>query len=136
LCGAIAGAAGTLGYKAHQTGKKLAAKDTNEANTEISLADSKIIAESMKRDSEFSITRDNVVATFRRTADGRCSVHLTGKDKTEEELQAIGQELVGRVTQQYAYNKVVTDLKKRGFTVTNEEVAADQTIRISVSKYV
>ena len=59
-----------------------------------------------------------------------------GDNKTDAQLQAIGQELVGKVTQQYAYNKVVTELKSQGFTVTDEEVTADQAIRIHVTKYV
>jgi hypothetical protein len=61
---------------------------------------------------------------------------VSGRNKSEEELTATGRDLLGRVTQQYAYNKTMQQLKKQGFTVTNEEVAADQSIRIRVCKYV
>lgn len=90
----------------------------------------------MARESQFTIRKDDVTATFSRAADGRCTVHVRGEKKTDQELQTIGKELVGRVTQQYAYNKVVSELKSQGFTVTNEEVANDQSIRIQVSKFV
>ncbi len=134
LCGAVAAAAASLGYKA------LAAEQTEVLDTtrqiEISMENSQVVAESMARGSQFSICKDDVTATFSRSGDGRCVVHVSGDNRTDAELKQIGQELVGRVTQQYAYNKVVTELKGQGFTVTGEEVTNDKAIRIHVSKYV
>jgi hypothetical protein len=136
LCGAIAGAAGLLGYRAIKGGTETAAKGSAEKSVEIPLEGSQVVADAMKRDSRFSVQRDDVTATFTRDADGRCTVHVAGLNRSDEELAELGQELVDRVTQQYAYHKVVSELKSRGFTVTHEDVAADQTIRIHVSKYV
>ena len=136
LCGAIAGAAATLGYRALNTGQSLSVEEPEDRLVEITLESSEVIADAMKRESEFAVRKDDITATFRRAADGRCQVHVTGKDTTDEELRTIGRELVGRVTQQYAYNKVLSELKKQGFTVAHEEVTADQAIRIRVSKYV
>jgi len=135
LCAAIAGAAGALGYKVLETASDLEALE-EQSIAEVSIEGSEVVAEAMKRDSQFVITRGDIAAVFRRGADGRCVVHVSGKNKTDEALRKAGQELLGRVTQQYAYNKVVTELKNKGFTVTSEEVSADQTIRIHVSKYV
>lgn len=136
LCGAVAAAAGSLGYKAlvHEQVDEI--EKSTENWVEIPLEDSQVVADSMARESQFTIRKDNVTATFSRSADGRCTVHVSGQNVPESELNKIGQELVGRVTQQYAYNKVVTELKAQGFTVTNEEVTNDQAIRIHVSKYV
>lgn len=136
LCGAAAAAAGALGYKALAREEIIEAEDATERFVEIPIEDSQVIAESMARESQFAIRKEDVTATFSRSADGRCTVHVAGQNKTEEELSAIGRELVGKVTQQYAYNKVVTELKTQGFTVTSEEVTNDQAIRIHVSKYV
>jgi hypothetical protein len=138
LCGAIAGAAGALGYKALKTNNENLILDENPLgnSVEIPIEGSQIVAETMQRESKFVICKDDVTATFTREADGRCCVHVTAKNRSDQELQSIGKELVGRVTQQYAYNKVLTELKNQGFSVTNEEVANDQTIRIRVSKYV
>ena len=135
LCGAVAGAAAALGYKVLAADEEAAAQPV-EQWVDISLEGSQVVAEAMQRGSEFTIRKDDVTATFRREADGRCVAHVRGSNRSEHELQAVGQELVGRVTQQYAYNKVLSELKSQGFTVTNEEVASDQTIRISVCKYV
>ncbi len=137
LCGAAAAAASVLGYKALTPREETVEGEEQEENwVEIPIEDSQLVAESMARESEFTIKKDDVTATFSRSADGRCTVHVKGQNRTDEELSAIGRELVGRVTQQYAYNKVMTELKAQGFTVTAEEVTNDQAIRIHVSKYV
>ena len=136
LCGAVAGAAAALGYKALSVEDSLAKCGKLDSWVDVSLEGSEIIADAMRRESEFIIAKDDVTATFRREADGRCTVHVGGVNKTEEELNRIGQELVGKVTQQYAYHKVVTEMKNQGFTVTNEEITADRTIRIQVQKFV
>lgn len=138
LCGAVAAAAGTLGYKAltHDQVDGVVEDTSTERWVDIPLDDSQVIADSMARESQFTIRKDDITASFSRAADGRCSVHVSGENKSEAQLSAIGQELVGRVTQQYAYNKVVSELKAQGFTVTAEEVTNDQAIRIRVSKYV
>ena len=135
LCGAIAGAAVALGYKAVDAGSILQnlEKDTS---VEVSLEGSEVIADAMKRESEFVITKGDVTARFQRAADGRCTVHVSGQNMTNQELSTVGRELIGRVTQQYAYNRVVSEMKKQGFTITSEEIAADQTIRVNVCKYV
>ena len=138
--GAIAAAAGTLGYKAitsvNEQGQELVDLTPADRHVEVSMEGSQIVADAMQRDSQFTIHRDDVTATFKREADGRCTVHVAGTNRTDQELEAIGKELVGKVTQHYAYNKVMSQLKNQGFTVTNEEVTNDQTIRIRVSKYV
>lgn len=140
LCGAVAAAAGALGYNSLKCGQEteidLDSLGASKNCVEIPLEDSQVIADTMARESQFTINKDDVAATFYRAADGRVSVHVSGDNKTDNELDAMGQELIGRVTQQYAYNKVLTELKQQGFSVTSEEVANDQTIRIHVSKYV
>jgi hypothetical protein len=134
LCGAIAGAAAALGYKALDCGS-LQNLET-DTSVEVSLEGSEVIADTMKRESEFVITKGDVTARFQRAADGRCTVHVSGQNMTNQELSTVGRELIGRVTQQYAYNRVVSEMKKQGFTITSEEIAADQTIRVNVCKYV
>lgn len=136
LCGAIAGAAGVLGYKALNVGKSLAVEKPSDTWIEISLEGSEVVADAMKRESEFVIGKDDVTATFSRSADGRCTVHVSGLNKTSDELTAIGRELLNQVTQQYAYNRVVSEMKNQGFSITNEEITADRTIRVNVCKYV
>ncbi len=47
----------------------------------------------------------------------------------------MGQELIGRVTQQYVYHKMITELRERKLAVVDEEVAEDRTIKIRVRNW-
>jgi hypothetical protein len=47
-------------------------------------------------------------------------------------LKRLGEALVGRVTQQYAYHKLVSELKDRQMTILQERVGEDQAIHIRV----
>lgn len=134
LCAAVGSVAGIMGYKTLT--QTVTDQTTDSCKVEVSLKGSDIVAESMRRESQFAITNGDVTATFKRAADGKCIVHVSGKNRAEAELRAIGEDMLGRVTQHYAYNKVVTELKRQGFTVTDEEVTNSQTVRIKVRKYV
>jgi hypothetical protein len=133
ICSAAAAAAAALGYK---TLRESAGATDNATGTAVEIDAGQVVAESMRVDATFTVAKDDVTTTFRRTADGRATVHVAGAGRSDAELEAIGRELVGRVTQQFAYNKVLTELKRQGFTVTGEEVSGDQTIHVRVSRYV
>lgn len=140
LCATAAGIASSLGYcvlkDAKQTEELEIQQKEMENSVEISLEKSHILGENLARGSSFILQKDDITTVFKRTTDGGCSVHVSGKNKTDQELRAIGDQLVNKITQQYTYNKVITELKKKGFSVDHEELSQDQTIRIQVSKYV
>ena len=45
------------------------------------------------------------------------------------------QQFVNQINQRYAYNKVVSEVKARGFSVTEEQVQPDQSIRVVVRRW-
>jgi ABC-type transporter MlaC component len=63
---------------------------------------------------------------------GKCTVTAEAKGKSKAELQQIAEEFSQKVTQCFSYNKVVTQLKSKGFSMVNEEVMSDNGIRIHV----
>lgn len=139
LCGAAAAAGAALGYKALKSlDDAVEASDGGATSSavEMKLDGSSILAESLEATGSFVLSCNEITATFSRGADGACSVHVEGTGKTEEELRLAGQRLINKITQQYAYNKVVTDLKAQGFTVNHEEVDAQDAVHIRVSRYV
>jgi hypothetical protein len=75
---------------------------------------------------------DGVRATLTRDARGRLKVCVEGEHLSKAELHAIGEELVGRITQQYVYHKLMTELQDRNVAVVDQEVTADQTIKIRI----
>ena len=42
---------------------------------------------------------------------------------------------MGRVTQQYAYHRIMSELKERNMTVVGEELSADQSVKIRVRNF-
>ena len=42
---------------------------------------------------------------------------------------------MGRVTQQYVYNRVVNELNDRQMTIVGEEVTEDQSVKIRVRNF-
>ena len=78
-----------------------------------------------------TIVREGVTIEFRRDERGVCSLCVRG-DWTKSALRKIGEEDAGRVTQQYAYSKLVTELKKRNYSVVDEHVQGDASIRVRV----
>lgn len=81
-----------------------------------------------------SFSRDGVLAEFYIDAAGALAVRVSGRE-TEERLREIGQELAGRVAQQYAYHRLVTELKARHMNVVDETVEEDGTVRMRVRVY-
>jgi len=79
-----------------------------------------------------TVTRSGITVTFSRDARGRASLQVTGTGQGQEELRALGEELSQRVVQQYVYQKLMDEMRKRGFNVVEEEQNADQSIRLKV----
>jgi hypothetical protein len=101
------------------------------AKAEIEVEDSEVLGEAVSSES-IVVERDGVRATFSRDQRGALKVCLDGAGHTKAELQQIGQELVARVTQQFVYHRIVTELKERKMNIVDEEVAADRTVTIRV----
>ena len=57
---------------------------------------------------------------------------MEGESYSKDQLRQIGEELVGRVTQQFVYHRVVTELKQRGMAIVQETVGADRTVKLRV----
>jgi hypothetical protein len=135
ISAAIAAAIGTMGFT---TVKALNAARTTGSRTnraEIEVEESEILAETAGTDQQIVVERDGVRAIFSRDARGALKVCMEGEHLSKTQLQQIGEELIGRVTQQYAYHRIVTELKERRMTIVDEELAADQTVKIRVKNF-
>lgn len=93
---------------------------------------SEVVTNQLGRDQRIAVTRDGATVTFSRDARGKAALCVTGKDQTEEELRALGEELSQRVVQHYVYQKLMAEMDARGFNVVEEEVAEDRSIRLRV----
>jgi len=135
---AVAAAATSLGYSVVAEGVDRitqgmqAEEASNNRQIQLEIANSELVTGQLGRDQRISVTRDGVTVTFMRDARGHAKLCVTGTGKTDEVLRAFGEELSQRVVQRYVYQRVMDELRTHQFTVVEEDVEADQSIRLKV----
>jgi Protein of unknown function (DUF1257) len=133
---AVVAAATSLGYQvasevaADRKTASLAPK--NSSRVELEIENSEVVTNQLGREQRMSVTREGVTVTFSRDARGRASLCVTGDGRSQEELRALGEELSQAVVQQYVYQKLMDEIRARGFNVVEEETSADRSIRLKV----
>jgi hypothetical protein len=133
LTAAVTAAVASMGFSV-AAGIAPAAAVTANAKTraEIELEDSEILQESGSIGEELVVERAGIRAVFSRDARGALKLCVEGDGHSKAELKRVGEELIGRVTQQYVYHRVVTELQQRNMTIVDEHVGADRTVKIRV----
>src|SRR5437660_1384223 len=133
ITAAVTAALGTMGYAlAKDTGPNRRVRGDTKARAEIEVENSEILEGAAGTDEEMVVEKDGVRAVFSRDARGALKVCMEGEGYSKAQLRQIGAELIGRVTQQYVYHRIVTEMKERNMTIVDEEVAADRTVKIRV----
>ena len=89
----------------------------------------------MPRGETLVFAKDDIQVVFSRDLRGKLSVRVHSDSLSQAELKALGEEFVAKVTQQYAYHRLMTELQQRNFTVASEETEADGTVRLQVRVY-
>jgi hypothetical protein len=139
ITAAVAGAAAALGFVTQQEVQETLQQDQKvetKQTVQVELEQSEVVATQMKAGQEIVVTKENVEIHVRRDERGRCVVCATGKGLTKAELKQIAQQFAQKVTQCFVYDKVMRELKAKNFNLVNEEVMADQSIRIHVRRFV
>jgi hypothetical protein len=132
ITAAVTAAVGSLGFAVLQGAVPDQETATSATRTEIDVEDTEILEAGGATGEELVIERDGVRGVFARDARGALKLCLEGAGMTKTELQKLGEELIGRVTQQYAYHRIVSELKSRNMAIVEEEVSADRTVKIRV----
>jgi hypothetical protein len=127
---AVVGAAASMGFAVIATPAR--EKTTRSVGVETEVPNSEIIAEQLSPDQKIVIQKDDVTITFTTDDRNRCLACVTGKRHSDFELRHIGEEVAGRVVQQFAYNKLVSELKHRDYTIIEEQVLSDESVRLRV----
>jgi hypothetical protein len=126
---AVTAAMGTMGFAIIPTKAVATSKVVSKNRAEIDVEESEILNDTVN---DIVVERQGVRAVFSRDARGGLKLCVEGDHKTKAELKQIGEELMGSVTQQYAYHRIVSELQQRNMTVVAEEVSADRTVKIRV----
>jgi hypothetical protein len=136
ITAAVAAAVGAMGFASIQEGEITSGiSSTTRNREEIEVEDSEILEAAAGTGEEIVVERDGVRATFSRDARGALRVCMEGGGLSKAQLRKLGNELIGRVTQQYAYHRIVTELKQKNMTIVDEQVTKDQTVKIRVRNW-
>ncbi len=130
IVSAVMGAAGAMGFSVAASAEAPAGTAVDSVETEV--ANSQVLSEAMSRGEKIRIQKDGVVVEVGVDARGRCSVCASGAGLTKSQLEKIGEDIAGRVVQQFAYHKLMTELKSRGFSIEQERVSNDHSIEVRV----
>ncbi len=104
----------------------------NSGKVELEIENSEVVTSQLAREQRIAVTREGVTITFSRDARGKASLCVTGDGHNKEELRAIGEELSQAVVQQYVYQKLMDEVRTRGFNVIEEDTNTDRSIRLKV----
>lgn len=105
-------------------------KSKPRVREEIEVEDSEILQGAASQ--ELVVEREGMRAVFSRDARGALKLCMEGEGHTKAELRRVGEELIGRVTQQYVYHRIVTEMKDHHLSIVDEQVSADNTVKIRV----
>ena len=136
ISSAVAAAAVSLGFNvlqdvAQEGLPRNAGAETSRKVT-FDVPHSEVVTGTLGRDQRVRLGRDGVVAEFSRDSRGRAAVCVTGAGYSEEQLRAIGEELSGRMVQQYMLTKLKNEMAARGMDLVEETVDETQSIRLRV----
>jgi hypothetical protein len=133
LAAAVAAAATSAGFRVtKQAAVAAAARATSKVELEVENAD--VVEDTLRAGQSIVVERDGVRVTFSRDERGRMKTCVEGS-LPKAELRAIGEDLSGRVVQQYVYRRLQDELGKRGFTTLAEEKGPDESIRVHVRRF-
>jgi hypothetical protein len=132
----VAAAATSLGYEIVDAQAQKRREEAEEANRprqiQLEVPHSDIVTDQLTRDQQISVQRGDVTITFSRDARGHASLCVTGYGQSDAELRKLGEELSQRVVQKYVYRRLIDEMKAHQFLVVEEEVDANEAIRLKV----
>ncbi|MBN1459508.1 MAG: DUF1257 domain-containing protein [Armatimonadetes bacterium] len=138
MAAAIGAACAAMGYTAHRT---LEQRDVNAISSapirqrvELEMSHAEVIGEALSREQSVQFEKDGVVATFTKDARGNLGLHVDG-ELGREELTRVGQQLLNQVRQQYACEKVKSEVLTQGFSLVDEHVDEQGNIRLKVRRF-
>ncbi len=135
IAAAVTSAIGTVGFAIANGSETRLPIETTGTTAEFEVENSEILAEGSIPGESIAVQKDGVTIRFSRDRNGALRVCVEGEGYSKAQLRGFGEDLVGRVTQQYAYHRMMEEMKKQNMTVIHEEVDADRTVRIRVKSW-
>jgi hypothetical protein len=95
-----------------------------------------IVAEQLGYEEELTFEKDDLLLAFGHDARGKFYVRVFGpKDRPAAELRAVGDQFARELIQQFAYNRIATELDRRGVQVVDESVDNEGNIVLTTRRW-
>lgn len=136
ITAAVGSAAAVMGLAMKDSAANKVGVAVEEGNSvEVELDDSQAVGASLAADKEIVLTRGTMTLRIRHNNEGRCVICAEGKGHSKAELETVAQEFAQKTSQCFIYNKVMTELRAKGFQVVDEEQMEDEAVRIHVRRW-
>ena len=132
---AVVAAATSLGYQIASDAaamKNTPGPQKSSRNVQLEIENSEVVTNQLGRDQRIVVTKGDITIAFARDARGKASLCVSGEGHDKEELKALGEELSQAVVQQYVYQKLMDEMRARGFNIVEEETHSDRSIHLRV----
>lgn len=131
LAAAVTSAAASAGFRVMKEEKKSWLK--KKTTTELTMENLDVVADTLSHNSKIVVEKDGVTVIFTRDGRGHFKTCVEGH-LSKEELTKIGEELAGKVVQNYVYRRLSTELENQGFITLDEERGPDDSIQLHVRR--
>lgn len=129
---AVVSAAAAMGFSIVTAGTVVDLDEKEQNKVEVDVANSDVLSEQMHARQSITIAKGGVSVDISTNESGVLTVCASGA-ATKAQLRVVGEEVAGRVVQQFAYHKLMTELSSRGFHVLDESVSSDSSIQVRVT---
>ena len=134
LSGAAAAVMASVGFTAVQQAVDAAGRvDGQEVDrVEIDLANSGEVALSLGREEVLTFAKDGLTVRFSRDVRGKLKICVEGSGYAKADLKRFGEELAGRVVQQYVCTRILDEMQRNGLSLVEQTVDEENNIRIKL----
>ncbi len=148
FAGMAAAAAAGLGMKAAEAAGRVEEEErrhgllqdevdqlrTEAERIDVSVATEAALEQAVAERCSLSFADDRVQLTVTRDIRGKVTVRAHGDGISRAELTERANRFLGLIQQQVAYRQVVTEMKRHGFAVAEEERTEDGTVRVRIKR--
>ena len=127
---AATAAASTLGFAIGSTKAKVKAA----TKVDIAMEKSQAVSAGIAVGETVVFSKDDIQVKFYRDHQGKYGICVEGQ-YSQEQLREIGQQLADKITQQYVYNQLVTELQNRNYQVIDQQTRQDGTVTMHVRTF-
>ena len=132
LSGAAAAVMASLGFTAVRQAAEPheRARVAESDSVELDLVQSREVSAALGREQKLEFTHDGLTVRFSRDVRGKFKVCVEGKGYGKQDLKRFGEELAGRIVQEYACRRVLAEMQKNGLALVEQTVDEGNNIRI------